>query len=177
MAERDGAGRISQLTGPTVDAICNKLRIGVPRKYAAESASVAERTIMLWLQFGRQADQCRLEDCAAEHHGPPSGELTYLQFLQEVERAEADAVNIAVSAVIRGMAKDWRAGMAWLERRHPTDFIKREHHEITGSNGDPVQVTMPASASQRRSTRSQLDSRPRQGTHRRRPIGEIVISA
>ncbi|HVR89452.1 MAG TPA: hypothetical protein VHG53_07910 [Candidatus Limnocylindria bacterium] len=78
----------------------------MPRKYAAQSKGVAERTIMLWLQLGRQAEACADAGCADPHHGPSGGELTYLQFLQSVLRAEADAGALAVGYIAKAMPKD-----------------------------------------------------------------------
>ena len=138
MAGRDAAGRPSRLTGATADAIYANLRIGMTRKHAAETSGVAARTMLLWLHHGREADVCEIDECTADHHGPSSGELEYLQFLHAVEKAEADAVKLAVSSVAKGMGKDWRAGMAWLERRYPADWKPKDKVELNRSPGTAV---------------------------------------
>ncbi len=135
---RVSRGQPTKLTGATADAICGRLRAGVPRVHAAESAGVSRRTMMAWLEQGRAASLCERPDCDDDHHGPAHGELEYLHFLHMVEHAEADAVVRAVGQLSRAMDRDWRAALAWLERRHAAEFKPQERAEPTSPNGTPT---------------------------------------
>ncbi len=138
---RGSPGQPTKLTAATADAICARLRAGVPRVHAAESAGVARRTLMLWLEYGRQAAACGRPDCDEAHHGPAHGELTYLHFLHMVEQAEADAVMLAQGHWSKAMPRDWRAAQAWLERRHPAEY-KPELRALPASP-DPAPTPPP----------------------------------
>src|SRR2546422_12132 len=117
--------------------------------------------MMKWLEYGRAASLCERHDCDEDHHGPGQAELTYLHFRHMVEQAEAEAVVLAVDSVSKAMGRDWRAALAWLERRHASDFKPQERLELTGSEGGPVQVRTPARSYRRRWTASQSDCRIR----------------
>jgi len=137
---RRSRGQPTKLTAASADAICQRLRAGVPRVHAAESVGVARRTMMKWLEYGRAGSACEQPDCDDEHHGPGQGEVTYLHFLQQVEHAEAEAVVLAVGYVSKAMGRDWRAAFAWLERRHPSEFKPKDRVEFSGPHGGPVEI-------------------------------------
>ena len=142
---RVSRGQPTKLTGATADAICQRLRAGVPRVHAAESAGVSRRTMMAWLEYGRAASTCERPDCDDDHHGPGQAELTYLHFLHIVEQAEAEAVVLAVGSLDKAMGRDWRAALAWLERRHPAEFKPQERAAPTSPDGTATpQATAPA---------------------------------
>jgi len=142
---RASRGQPTKLTAATADAICQRLRAGVPRVHAAESAGVSRRTMMAWLEYGRAASLCERPDCDDDHHGPGHAELTYLHFLHMVEHAEADAVVLAVGYLGKAMGRDWRAALAWLERRHAAEFKPQERTEPTSPGGTPTpEATAPA---------------------------------
>src|SRR2546422_9835500 len=94
--------------------------------------------MMKWLEYGRAASLCERHDCDEDHHGSGQAELTYLHFRHMVEQAEAEAVVLAVGCVSKAMGRDWRAALAWLERRHASDFKPQERLELTGSEGGAV---------------------------------------
>ncbi len=131
-------GQPTKLTGATADAICQRLRAGVPRVHAAESAGVSRRTMMAWLESGRAASLCERPGCDDAHHGPGGAELEYLHFLHMVEQAEADAVVLAVGHLSRAMDRDWRPALAWLERRHPAEFKPQERAAPASPNDTPM---------------------------------------
>lgn len=117
--------RPTKLTPELADGICQRLRAGVPRAFAAESQGIHRDSFYAWMALGKAARGCVVADCDDDHHGPTGADLTYSEFSDTVERAEADAVALAVSCIAKGMSKDWRAAMAWLERRHPEEFKPR----------------------------------------------------
>ena len=161
---RVSRGQPTKLTGATADAICQRLRAGVPRVHAAESAGVSRRTMMLWLEYGRAASLCERPDCDEDHHGPGHAELTYLQFLHMVEHAEADAVVLAVGCLSKAMPRDWRAALAWLERRHAAEFKPQERVEPTSPDSTPLpkataQADETAAPDASRANRAAVDGR------------------
>src|SRR5258708_1358340 len=144
---RVSRGQPTKLTAATADAICQRLRAGVPRVHAAESAGVSRRTMMLWLEYGHAASLCERPDCDEGHHGPGHAELTYLHFLHMVEQAQADAVVLAAGYLGKAMGRDWRAALAWLERRHAAEFKPQERVAPTSPDSPPTpQATATAAA-------------------------------
>lgn len=95
---------------------------------------------MKWLEHGRAASLCDQQSCDDDHHGPVDTEVSYLHFLHMVEQAEADAVVLAVGHLSKAMSRDWRAALAWLDRRHSSEFKPQERVELTGAQGGPVRV-------------------------------------
>lgn len=134
------------LTAKNVAEIEERLRTGIPRAHAAESIGIHRDTLYWWLQMGREAAACDEADCRDDHHGPRDGDINYLSFLGSVTKAEAQAVGIATTYIAAAMAKDWRAALAWLERRHPADYKLVERRELTGPDGGAITVQSPADA-------------------------------
>lgn len=52
--------------------------------------------------------------------------------------AEAEAEVHAVAIVRRAMSEDWRAALAYLERRHPDRWRAHRTTELTGPDGGPI---------------------------------------
>ena len=52
----------------------------------------------------------------------------YREFREAVEQAEAEAEVHAVAILRRAMAEDWRAALAYLERRHPEPLAPPADH-------------------------------------------------
>jgi hypothetical protein len=68
-------------------------------------------------------------------------EVVFLQFLQRVEQARAEAIAKKVAVIAKsGNDGDWRAAAWWLERQVPEEFGKTEKFEIGGNNGDPIKI-------------------------------------
>ncbi len=63
-------------------------------------------------------------------------------------RAEAEAELYAVGVIRDAMAHDWRAAVAYLERRHPEGWRRRERVEHTAKDEAPVSVDLPERAAQ-----------------------------
>ncbi len=135
-------GRPTKLTPETADAICQRLRAGVPRKQAAEGCGVDIKTLLDWILLGREAMACDLDRCSAPHHGPGGGVLAYSDFSDMVERAEADFVTIAVGEWRAGAKRDWRAARDLLLARHPEEFRARVEHKVEGPGeaGAPFEI-------------------------------------
>jgi len=63
-----------------------------------------------------------------------------LEFLDAVERANAEAENAAVVYWRSAFPTDWRASAEYLSRRWPERWKKIDRNEITGADGAPLFV-------------------------------------
>jgi hypothetical protein len=109
-----------KLTAVVQQEICASLEIGLPEKYAAEVAGVAERTFHHWCQQG-------------ENDIEP-----YASFVTAVERARALGVKNLLTRALKG--EKGSAAAQWaLERRFPRAFGSRV---MLGGipDGDPIRL-------------------------------------
>lgn len=96
----------SKYTPELVQAIVDRVKAGVPRKYAAVGAGISHETLYVWLK--ERPD-----------------------FSDAIAQAEADAVARNTALVEKHAIKDWKAASWWLERRAPEEFGKTEKMEVT----------------------------------------------
>ena len=63
----------------------------------------------------------------------------FLEFVEAVKKAEAEA-EVESVALIRRSAQDgqWQAAAWFLERRKPSDWGRKDRHEIGGINGEAI---------------------------------------
>ena len=122
-------GRQTKLTPELVDKICNAIRAGNYAKVACVMAGISEAIYYRWLQEGKK----------------PNARGIYLDFVESIERAEAEAEVHAV-ALIKQAANNGslKASQWYLERKHsdrwgPKSMVKQE---ITGANGANIFVTV-----------------------------------
>ena len=95
-------------------AICKDIREGVSRKEAAIINGICEGTFYNWINRGKEAK---------------SGK--YLEFLKSIKKAES-ALKASYEKKIC-LAKDWKAGMTWLERRCPEQYGKSDRMQVEHS--------------------------------------------
>jgi hypothetical protein len=100
-----------KLTPEIQKALCDCLRSGCYAVTACARAGISESTYYLWLQKGE------------------AGQRPYLEFLESVKKADADAEALLAATVMR-VALDsenpcWQAAMTMLERRHPERWGRR----------------------------------------------------
>ena len=98
-------GRPSKLTPEVTNAIARVIADGVPQRTAAALAGVSESALQNWLKAGR-------DGVAVE----------YVQFLERVKKARAEAVAVAIANINRASRRDWRAAAWWLARMHPDEY-------------------------------------------------------
>jgi hypothetical protein len=104
-----------RITSKQADKVLEGLRMGMTRRAAAGFAHMDRVT--LWRMIGRDAT-----------------------FATAVENAEGEAEATYSAIVARATAdpRNWTAAAWWLERRHPSDYGKRERVEMTGKDGGPI---------------------------------------
>lgn len=109
-------GRQTSLTPDVQKKIVDAVRAGAFLSVAARYAGVGQSTLMTWMARGRACTSRRSRDAI------------YLEFLEEVEAAEA-ASEVAANLQWRAAwAKDWHSAEKWLQSRYPERY---------GPNRDP----------------------------------------
>ena len=90
--------------------ICDRLRVGIPIRFAAMAAHVALIRVEHWYEAGDR-------DRGLGYHETPLA-----RFADAVDVADAEYVSSAIARIRVHGAQDWRAEAWLLERRHPLQF-------------------------------------------------------
>ena len=107
------------IQGILIDAV----KTGVPYTHACELAGIAYQTFLNWQEWGEE------------------GKSPYLEFLEELKTARAEAVTSRVRRISEAAKNGvWQADAWWLERQEPKEFGKREAVELTGKDGGALEV-------------------------------------
>ena len=113
--------RRTKLTPETKEDIVKALRAGNSRRDSALYAGVSETTFYSWMARGRE------------------GEPLYAEFLEAVEKAEAQSVVRNVAIIQRAAEETWQAAAWWLERKRPDDWGRRQRMDI-GADKEELEV-------------------------------------
>lgn len=113
--------RRTKLTPDTKEDIVKALRAGNSRRDSALYAGVSETTFYSWMARGRE------------------GEPLYAEFLEAVEKAEAQSVVRNVAIIQRAAEETWQAAAWWLERKRPDDWGRRQRMDI-GTDKEELEV-------------------------------------
>lgn len=154
--------RPSKLTPEVAQRLENALRNGSYIGPACDHAGIVTASYYNWLDRGRvelkridQAERAldglpkrapKANRAAARRAcGPLPSEQPYLSFLERATRASADAELHAVGVLRSAMTEDWRAALAYLERRYParwrrvTDTTAPRDDDDAGSGSETAQ--------------------------------------
>ena len=115
-------GRPSLMTEEVRDRLCSALADGNHFDTACSYAGVGYSTFRGWLVEAQK----------------PNPDPRLLEFLEVITRAMHEAEFYAVKSVKDQMTKDWRAAIAFLERRFPQKWGRRERVEHGGQGGGPI---------------------------------------
>lgn len=127
--------RPTALTPEMHVTIARAIKQGLTREEVAAIAGITDRTLRNYLSRG-QAFIDRIESGEEE---PASGDDIYAELLIDVRKAEAELTRALSGSVIRaamgneekGILPDWRAAVAFLERRNPA-WGRMSKTELTG---------------------------------------------
>jgi transposase-like protein len=134
--------RPSKLTPERAQAIVASVVNGATQSAAARAAGVGETTLYAWLRRGEDA----LDAVTDETLDPlerlqfvESSERLYAEFRQAMTHAQGTIEQAVASELYRDAVRpaeqggDWRARVAWLERRNPPDWRPpaRIEHDAT----------------------------------------------
>lgn len=136
---KKSAGRPTALLEEVKEqTLLDYIRIGTPIRKAVTASGIAEKTFYNWMTRG-MAERERLSLVPDAKENPT--EVIFLQFLQRVEQARAEAITKKVAVIAKaGNDGDWRAAAWYLERQVPEDFGKTDRFEIGGTNGEAIKV-------------------------------------
>jgi transposase-like protein len=104
-------GRPEKLTAEVKRRIVEAVRVGNTVEVAAAYAGISRSTLHRWLSHEKTDPR-------------------YAALRTEVLKAEAEAEFYAVAIIRRAMPEDWRAALAFLERRRPARW--RQHDRAYG---------------------------------------------
>jgi len=99
-------GRHTKLTPEISKRICDAVRAGNFISVAARYAGVSEYTVHQWISRGR-----------GEHQTLPASAI-YVQFVRDLDEAEAGGEVAAVLHWRSAMPKDWHSAEKWLQTRY-----------------------------------------------------------
>lgn len=97
-------GRPSKFTEEVAKTILAAIANGATRRVAAGMAGVGESTLRAWTRLGRR------------------GVDPYAQFQACLMQASRAAENMMANTVFEAGKSDWKAALAWLERRVPGEW-------------------------------------------------------
>jgi len=122
------------------EELLNLIVLGVPISKSVGMVGISEATFYNWMSRGL-IEKERLNTIA--NAKPKPEEKIYLEFLESVTRARAEAVakKVAVISSAAGQG-DWKASAWWLERQVPEEFGKIERQEILSQSYSEVKVTV-----------------------------------
>lgn len=130
-------GRIGNLTPEAQKLIVDRLEIGMLQEQAALSSGIPTATYYYWLKRGRN-ERDRL---TADLYAPVDpNEEKYLEFLEAVERARAQAVARYVTKLHKIADKNVTAITWWLERALPKEYGAVTRLEHSGKDGAPITI-------------------------------------
>jgi hypothetical protein len=117
--------RPSKLTKEVSEKICQTIRAGNYPAVSALSCGISESTFYRWMEEGRATQK------GAQH-----------DFYLAVKRAEAEGEARAVALIAKLMKEDWKAAMAFLERRHGERWGRRDRFEPSvAEERPPIDLT------------------------------------
>lgn len=106
------------------EKIFHYLREGNSKRDAAILSGISEFTFHSWYKAGMDAIVGGYES-------------DYIQFVQGVEEAKAQMRNFAVQNWKKGMNKDWKASVSYLERTDPENWEIKNKVEVKNETVGP----------------------------------------
>ena len=103
-----GRPGISSFTPETREKILNALRAGNYRVAACKFAGISDETFRRWMNAGK------------------AGEPEYVDFVEQVKQAEAQAEASLVATIRKAAGDHWQAAAWLLERKYVTRWGRRD---------------------------------------------------
>lgn len=104
--------------------LCQALRSGNTKKNACLLAGCSETQLYKWL---------RDTDCDIE------GTLAH-QFAESIKKSIAEAQNRNIVLIQKAAQNNWTAAAWYLERSDPSNWGRRDKHEVSGPDGGPIET-------------------------------------
>ena len=122
------------------EELINLIVLGLPVNKAVSMVGIAESTFYNWMSRG-MVERDRL--ATIPNAQPKPDEKIYLNFLESLTRARAEAIAKKVAVISSAASQgDWKASAWWLERQVPEDFGKIDKQEVLSHSVSEVRVTV-----------------------------------
>ena len=118
----------TKLTQALIEAITKKLKVGAYVKYVALSENISERVYYKWIARGLKS-----EKLAELGKKIPETEKIYVQFVQSVRQADAEAQVVMTTMVFAQGRNDWRAALELMARKWPEQWARKEYMDFKGT--------------------------------------------
>lgn len=137
---KTGGRGLILLDGSKREELINLIVLGLPVNKAVAMVNIAESTFYKWMSRG-MVERDRL--ATIPDAKPKREEKIYLEFLESLTRARAEAIAKKVAVVSSAASQgDWKASAWWLERQVPEEFGRIERQEILSQSVSEVRVTV-----------------------------------
>lgn len=135
------AGRISKLTPETLETIVTAIKMGNYQEHASALAGITVSTFHNWVDRGKKERE-RLE--TINDAEPRPEETPFVEFLEAVEKAKAEAVQRNVALIQKAASVgSWQAAAWWLERTQSMLYGRKQQVALGGiENGTPLAITV-----------------------------------
>jgi len=122
------------------DELINLIVLGMPVNKAVAMVNISESTFYNWMSRG-MVERDRL--ATIPDAKPKPEEKIYLEFLESLTRARAEAIAKKVAVISSAASQgDWKASAWWLERQVPEDFGRIDKQEVLSHSVSEVRVTV-----------------------------------
>ena len=122
------------------DELINLIVLGMPVNKAVAMVNISESSFYNWMSRG-MVERDRL--ATIPDAKPKPDEKIYLDFLESLTRARAEAIAKKVAVVSSAASQgDWKASAWWLERQVPEDFGRIDKQEVLSHSVSEVRVTV-----------------------------------
>ena len=102
-----------KLTDQLCDEICNDIKAGVPIDHASIAHGITRATFYNWFDKGKEAK---------------SGK--FRKFYDKIQEAKSVAITLRARRIYKAGETSWQADAWWLERVDPTNFGRKDRHEV-----------------------------------------------
>ena len=120
--------RRTKLNPEIAKAVVEAITAGNTHSVACDYAGISESAFYNWIKRGRDAVEAVDSD-----EEIPDSELIYVEFMEGVKKATANAVARNVLIIQKAAKRSWQAAAWWLERRFPQDFGRVDRHKLEHS--------------------------------------------
>ena len=114
-----------KLTDQLCDEICNDIKAGVPIKHASISHGISESTFYNWFNKGRDAKSGKFK-----------------KFYDNIQEAKSVAITLRARRIYKAGEMSWQADAWWLERVDPTNFGRKDTHQVDMNANVNSEVTV-----------------------------------
>ncbi len=138
---KNSIGRRTILTKKMQASLIKVIEAGNYYATACKHVGISVSVFHLWLKKGEDELEriIELADKTGKEQKPDKNKLIYVEFMEAVRKADSRGEMKAVESIHKHMDGDWKAAIAYLERRHG-EWGRKDKHEVTGKDGAPLQV-------------------------------------